>query len=136
MPELDVFTKAELQWGAMKIAILGTFFDHPTDHSLWFGGDIQTFLSPHMYTVHVPSVQMLETLVNAFVDENAAKEIGRIRLTETMLENGGATVLVSVSPRDFIGSRTALFGKTRMGKSNTVKIIAQMILDSGSNVGQ
>src|SRR5262249_41576953 len=45
-------------------------------------------------------------------------------------------VPVRVSPRDFVGSRTALFGKTRMGKSNTVKIIAQMILDSGEIVGQ
>ena len=29
MPELDVFTQSELQWGALKTAVLGMFYPHP-----------------------------------------------------------------------------------------------------------
>src|SRR5262249_46552805 len=36
-----------------------------------------------------------------------------------------AQVPVYVSPQDFLGKRTALFGMTRTGKSNTVKKIIQ-----------
>jgi len=139
MPELDVFTKSELQWGAVKVSVLGTFFDNPQTQDIEFGGDIQTFLSPHMYTVHVPTRQMLDRLVNYNVDRQKQKEtIGWVRLTESLLRPAPADerVPVRVSPTDFIGARTALFGKTRMGKSNTVKVIAQMILDSGVDVGQ
>src|SRR5262249_24355680 len=45
-------------------------------------------------------------------------------------------VPIKVSPHDFIANRTALFGKTRMGKSNTVKVIADMLLRSQEHVGQ
>ena len=139
MPELDVFTKSELQWGAVKVSVLGTFFDNPQNQDIEFGGDIQTFLSPHMYTVHVPTKKMLERLINYNVDRQKQKlQIGWVRLTESLLSPPPVEerVPVRVSPSDFIGSRTALFGKTRMGKSNTVKVIAQMILDSGVEVGQ
>ena len=36
---------------------------------------------------------------------------------------------VHISMRDFKGCRTAMFGKTRLGKSNVVKLIAQGMLD-------
>ena len=138
-PEIDVFTRSELQWGAMKVAVLGTFYDQPDPAgcrapALRFGGDVQNFLSPHMYSAHVPTPQMLQELINAFVDPRSRRQIGSIRLAESVLSARGTTspdVAVFVSPTDFIGSRTALFGKTRMGKSNTVKLIARMVLDCG-----
>ena len=142
-PEIDVFTRGELQWGAMKVAILGTFYDHPDpdrEPPIVFGGDIQNFLSPHLYSVHMPTPPVLQELVNAFVPPAARRQIGSIRLTESLPAGPASRVAVYVSPADFIGSRTALFGKTRTGKSNTVKIIAQMVLDSvrdgGAKVGQ
>jgi hypothetical protein len=52
----------------------------------------------------------------------------------------GASVPVRVDTRDFVGRdyghRTALFGKTRMGKSNAVKVIADTILSSDLKAGQ
>jgi hypothetical protein len=50
----------------------------------------------------------------------------------------GEDVPVYVSPLDFLGKRTALFGMTRTGKSNTVKKIVQATVDiskSGVAVG-
>jgi len=139
VPEIDPFTRGELQWGAMKVAVLGTFYDErggsgtgsASASSVVFGGDVQNFLSPHLYSVHVPTPAMLQELVNAFVEENNRRPIGTIRLSESVLTPSPASpVSVFVSPRDFVGTRTALFGKTRTGKSNTVKLIAQMVLDS------
>jgi ABC-type molybdate transport system ATPase subunit len=46
---------------------------------------------------------------------------------------------VEISMKDFMGCRTAMFGKTRLGKSNVVKLIAQGMLDATKdtkNVGQ
>jgi len=74
---------------------------------------------------------MLQELVNAFVEEPGRRAIGTIRLSESVLTaSPSSPVSVFVSPKDFVGTRTALFGKTRTGKSNTVKLIAQVVLDS------
>jgi hypothetical protein len=142
-PEIDVFTRGELQWGAMRVAVLGTFFDHPDPDRvppIVFGGDVQNFLSPHLYSVHMPPPAVLQELINAFVDPETRRPIGAVRLTESLPAGPASRVQVFVSPADFIGSRTALFGKTRTGKSNTVKVIAQMVLDSvrdgAAQVGQ
>jgi hypothetical protein len=35
-----------------------------------------------------------------------------------------------------MGARTAMFGKTRLGKSNVVKLIAQSLIETAPNVGQ
>jgi hypothetical protein len=46
---------------------------------------------------------------------------------------------VKISMKDFKGCRTAMFGKTRLGKSNVVKLIAQGMLDAtatDNSVGQ
>src|SRR5687768_7474219 len=141
--EIDVFTRGELQWGAMRVAVLGTFFDHPDasrEPPIVFGGDVQNFLSPHLYSVHMPPPGVLQELINAFVDPGTRRAIGTVRLTESLPAGPSSRVQVFVSPSDFIGARTALFGKTRTGKSNTVKVIAQMVLDAtrdgGANVGQ
>src|SRR3954469_14524280 len=141
--EIDVFTRGELQWGAMRVSVLGTFFDHPDPDRvppIVFGGDVQNFLSPHLYSVHMPPPAVLQELVNAFVDAGTRRAIGSIRLTESLPAGPASRVSVFVSPADFIGSPTAPFGKTRTGKSNTVKVIAQMVLasvrDGGTSVGQ
>lgn len=136
MPEIDVFTKSDLQWSALKVAILGTFYDSQDNGKIDYGADIETFLSSHMYSVHVPKDDILENLINLFVNSNSKQRLGRLRYTETNLTKKANDVIVYTSPDDFIGSRTAFFGKTRMGKSNTVKKVMQMILDSKRPVGQ
>lgn len=136
MPEIDVFTKSDLQWSALKVSILGTFYDNQDHGKIDYGADIETFLSSHMYSVHVPKDEILQNLINLFVNPNNKQRLGRLRYTETNLTKKANDVLVYTSPDDFIGSRTAFFGKTRMGKSNTVKKVMQMILDSKKPVGQ
>src|SRR5690606_35574203 len=101
-----------------------------------FGNDIDSFYSPHFYEAYVPTDADLSFLINFFVADQNSFPIGKLRFTETLSYAGMPDVPVNVTAIDFIANRTALFGKTRMGKSNTIKIIADMIVKSGQNVGQ
>lgn len=130
----DPYTSAELQWGALQVSILGTYFDD--GETVQFGNDIDSYLSPHFYEVYVPQPTHLEALINSFVPDTDTIEIGRLRFTETELAPPKAPVRIKVAPADFVANRTALFGKTRMGKSNTVKVILEMMLASNQHVGQ
>lgn len=143
MPELDVFTQSELQWGALKTGVLGMFYPSPVaNNAVEFSGDINNFVSAHKYKVYAPDEVLLKLVVNTLVPEENRFDIGDLRLTECRLPLPNKTVpqiKVCVSTRDFMGSRTAMFGKTRLGKSNVVKMIAQSIIETTSNtnnVGQ
>src|SRR5919198_14829 len=131
---LDPYTNAELQWGAVRAAILGTYYDD--GDWIEFGSDIDSYISPHFYEVYVPTSADLETLVNSFVSRDKPLAIGRLRYTETLTTTSKDSVPIKVSPHDFVANRTALFGKTTMGKSNIIKVIADMMMRSEENVGQ
>jgi hypothetical protein len=141
----DPVTAKELQWSALKASVVGTYYDaRGGDGKLVaaFGNDVDTFFAPHAYAVFVPSPEDLDSLVNSFVSGADPLEIGRLRYTETPRPGTAEdeVVPVRVDPRDFVGheygNRTALFGKTRMGKSNTIKVVADTVLSSDLAVGQ
>ncbi|MCS6846889.1 MAG: DUF87 domain-containing protein [Anaerolineae bacterium] len=143
MPELDIFTQSELQWGALNTEVLGMFYPHPEKQdAVEFSGDMNNFVSAHKYRVYAPDAAILDLVINSLVSQDKRFKIGALRLTECRLPLPDKPLLqvpVYVSPRDFLASRTAMFGKTRLGKSNVVKLIAQSILDAtvqDSNVGQ
>lgn len=132
------YTTKELQWSAMRASIVGTFYDCGSEVA--FGNDVDTFFGAHAYEVYSPRQADLESLINSFIETSDPLEIGRLRYTETPSIAGEMTVSVKVDPRDFAGrshgQRTALFGKTRFGKSNTIKVIADTILRGPNPPGQ
>lgn len=143
MPELDVWTQAELQWGSLKCDILGMFYADPENvDRLMFSGDVNNVVSAHRYEVYAPDKQLLNVIVNGTVREKYQQVIGKLRTMECMFgmeEQDSNRIPVKISMLDFMGCRTAMFGKTRLGKSNVVKIIAQSMLDATRdtrNVGQ
>jgi hypothetical protein len=142
MPELDVWTQSELQWGALDCAVLGMFYADPTDtRRLAFSGDVNNVVSAHRYKVFAPDEPLLRLIVNGTVKPEDQYEIGTLRTMECGLTPAAMPVQipVKISMRDFKGYRTAMFGKTRLGKSNVVKLIAQGILDAtvdDNSVGQ
>jgi hypothetical protein len=143
MPELDIWTKGELQWGALSAYVLGMFFpDQFVTGKIAFSGDVNNVVSAHRYKVYAPTEELLEIIVNGTVRQENQFPIGKLRLTECSLPFANSRPLktdVRVSTSDFRGYRTAMFGKTRLGKSNVVKIIAQSILETtedNKNVGQ
>jgi hypothetical protein len=140
MPELDIFTQSELQWGALKTGVLGMFYPHPDNpNAIEFSGDINNFVSAHKYRVYAPNDPLLDLIVNTLVPTESRFAIGDLRLTECRLPLPGKSkpkVDVNVSTVDFMGCRTAMFGKTRLGKSNVVKLIAESLIETQPNVGQ
>jgi hypothetical protein len=142
MPELDRWTQSELQWGALDCDVLGMFYADPTNmQRLAFSGDVNNVVSAHRYKVFAPDEALLKVIVNGTVKPEQQFEIGKLRTMECgLISNGGISdIPVNISIRDFRGCRTAMFGKTRLGKSNVVKLIAQGILDAtkqDNNIGQ
>jgi len=143
MPEIDIFTQNELQWGALETGILGMFYPSPIERkSIEFSGDINNYVSAHNYRVFYPNDELLDLIINSLVPKVNQFRIGELRLTEcrmTLPKKSQPHVEILVSTNDFMGTRTAMFGKTRLGKSNVVKIIAQSLIETTkgtNNVGQ
>ena len=143
MPELDIFTQSELQWGALKTGVLGMFYLHPEKpDAIEFSGDLNNFVSAHKYRVYAPDDALLDLVTNSIVPQQNRFLLGKLRLTECRLPLPGKelpSVDVYLSTNDFMGCRTAMFGKTRLGKSNVVKLIVQSLIETTEetqNVGQ
>ena len=143
MPELDVWTNSELQWGALNTDVLGMFYPNPNNaDKLDFSGDVNTVVSGHKYKIYSPTDEIMDLIVNGVLTTDNRFNIGKLRLTECQLpfySKPQPKVEVNVSTNDFRGFRTAMFGKTRLGKSNVVKLIAQSVIETnllGLNVGQ
>lgn len=134
MPELDIFTQSELQWGALKTKVLGMFYPHPTQaDTIEFSGDLNNYVSAHKYKIFSPDDALLFLVNNATVPNENRFAIGKLRLTECRLplpNKQMPNVDIFLSTTDFKGCRTAMFGKTRLGKSNVVKLIVQSILET------
>lgn len=143
MPELDRFTQSELQWGALKTSVLGMFYPHPEKaDSIEFSGDLNNYVSAHKYKIYAPDDSLLYLVTNSIVPAENRFQIGKLRLTECRLplpNKKQPDVEVFLSTTDFRGSRTAMFGKTRLGKSNVVKLIVQSLIETtkdSKDVGQ
>lgn len=143
MPELDIWTQADLQWGSLRCDTLGMFYADPNNvDKLAFSGDVNNVVSAHKYEVYAPDEELLNVIVNGTVRNELQEEIGHLRTMECMFgvdKQASNNIPVKISMRDFMGCRTAMFGKTRLGKSNVVKLIAQGMIDAtkeSRNVGQ
>ena len=125
----DDFTRYEFGFSGLECRILGTFY-RSTDKRVEFGADVENFYSAHNYSVVKPNTAALEVVVN-FRDGEASGgpadiEIGRVRYSSSIrFQNTEEAVPVYIDPNDFLGKRTALFGMTRTGKSNTIKKIIE-----------
>ena len=116
--------------------LLGTFSRH-NEGKLHFASDVD--LAPAVsYHLFSPDNSLLDLLINGGVSPDNRIAFGMLRTSEgtDYLAQPLQTV---VSMNDIRGKRTAMFGKTRMGKSNTVKLVIQGMLDATAhkrNVGQ
>lgn len=134
MPEVDVYTQSELQWGALSTTVLGMFYADPKNlNKLAFSGDVNNIVSPYHYKVFSPNDELLDLIINGIVRETNQFSLGKLRLTECQLPFDNIPEIdtnVKVSTDDFKGFRTAMFGKTRLGKSNVVKLLAQSMIET------
>ena len=124
--QLDDYTKYTFSFSGLECRILGTFYKDQNGN-VTFGADVENFYSAHNYVVYKPTGKVLEKIVN-FRDGNSVVggsndvKIGKVRYSSSLRFQGNEqNVPVYITPQDFLGKRTALFGMTRTGKSNTVK---------------
>jgi len=137
--EMDGSTHSLLSYAGVRCRVIGTFFvdynemEDPEDLEgalrMKFGSDLSNYYPNRGLKVYKPNDQALKQIVN-YRDPNAeAKaeyevDIGEVRYASTNRSfQGISNVPVYISPNDLLGQKTALFGMTRTGKSNTTKII-------------
>ena len=128
--QLDDFTKYTFSSSGLECRILGTFYRDEMG-SIKFGADVENYYSAHNYATYKPMGNVLERIVN-FRDGNTLigtetdPKIGKVRYSSSRrFQDAQSEVPIYVSASDFLGKRTALFGMTRTGKSNTVKKIIE-----------
>jgi Helicase HerA, central domain len=139
--QLDTFTRYEFSFSGLQCRVLGTFYkEGPAGTN--FGADVENFYSSHNYSVIKPNADVLELIVNFREGQITGNpndiRIGKVRYSSSRrFQDQDNPVPVFVTPSDFLGKRTALFGMTRTGKSNTVKKIIQasvLMSDKAPNI--
>ena len=128
--QIDSFTRYEFSFSGLECRVLGTLYTDGNGR-IRYGADLENFYSAHHYGVIKPNTDVLEFIVNlregaGITGKPSDFQIGHARYSSSLrFAEQEPEVPVYVSPQDFLGKRTALFGMTRTGKSNTVKTIIQ-----------
>ena len=148
---MDARTRNYLSYAGVKCRIIGTFyFEEDSQNSeaelnLKFGSDISNYYPNRGLKVFKPNGSALEQIVN-YCDPSTLKshiekynnsekvKLGQVRYASTnrkyqQIDN----VPVYIYPADLLSQKSALFGMTRTGKSNTTKIIAKSVYELRTN---
>jgi len=129
--KLDNYTQYEFSFSGLECRVLGTFYRNQKG-KVEFGADLENFYSAHHYSVYKVNNDVLGYIVNQrdspdIVPGNDNEfPIGEVRYSSTRrFQEKGEKAKVFINPTDLLGKRSALFGMTRTGKSNTVKMVIQ-----------
>jgi hypothetical protein len=140
---MDGQTHNLLSFAGVKCKVIGTFFlDQGSEVgavdslALRFGSDISNYYPNRGLKVYKPNSKALSLIVNYRDPERKQQQtnqsviVGKIRYASTNRSfQGVSDVAVELLPEDLLGQKTALFGMTRTGKSNTTKIILQSVFN-------
>lgn len=128
----DLFTLDQMRYAGAHCSILGTF-RMATDGDSWnlrFGGDIDNFYAGQGLKVYKPVGESLGRIINYRRAQDSVStpvRIGVPRYAASAPPSDAESPAYELSVRDLVAQRTALFGMTRTGKSNTTKTIASAI---------
>ena len=145
--------KDEFQFGGLKCRVLGTFYER--NGRLRLGSDIESYASAAQLAVYRPTGAALEMIVNYISPERAAAAeeearrlglkgelprfpVGTVRYASTdrlHRGDGAEPATFHLNAVDFLARRTAVFGMTRTGKSNTVKQLVSVVMRTGLERG-
>ena len=151
---MDAKTRVLLGYAGVQCRIIGTFFfeENPNNSeaplALKFGSDISNYYPNRGLKVYKPNAKALEDIVNyadpsniqAHIDKYGNTEkvkLGFVRYASTNRKYQQIDdVPVYIYPADLLSQKSALFGMTRTGKSNTTKIIAKSVFELRSPTKQ
>jgi DNA helicase HerA-like ATPase len=135
---MDPTTNNLLGYAGVRCRVLGTFYFDQTSaesYELMFGSDLSNYYPNRGLKVFKARADVLRRIVNyrdpRLSDPNTKNllvQVGDVRYASTnrpFQQISG--VPVSLTPTDLLGQKTALFGMTRTGKSNTTKIILKSV---------
>lgn len=139
LPDGTSWYSADVNWGILECDVVGCY----TRPEL---GQVQPLFSSNLalnypaicFHLYQPTSHVSEILTNGTVNPVSQIELGVLRGGDDLVYRQRLHP-VRISMADICGKRTAMFGKTRLGKSNVVKLIAQGMLDVTANhprVGQ
>jgi DNA helicase HerA-like ATPase len=144
---MDGKTKTMLGYAGVECRIIGTFYleENPKNSeaplALKFGSDISNYYPNRGLKVFKPNAKALEEIVNYSDPSNIESHIEKYGNTEKVklgFVRYASTnrkyqqiddVPVYIYPADLLSQKSALFGMTRTGKSNTTKIIAKSVFE-------
>lgn len=153
---MDPTTHNLLSYAGVRCRVLGTFYvtellkgTNSAKYGLVFGSDISNYYPNRGLKVYKPRADVLRRIVNyrdprdpKSFDPSVQVTIGRVRYASTNRPfQKISNVSVAIGPRDLLGQKTALFGMTRTGKSNTTKVMLKSIFElrwhqSPEHIGQ
>ena len=122
----------------VQYALLGAFVIDSDTGVIRFSGDPGPLGAIEQYCAFVPPPELLDILTNGVVNPLQRIHFGALRTSETQ-SGQDKSQKIMLSMLDIRGKRTAVFGKTRLGKSNAIKLVVQGMLDvtqNSHNVGQ
>lgn len=146
---MDTKTRVYLGYAGVECRIIGTFYleappedKNPKGHLFpKFGSDISNYYPNRGLKVYKPNGNALEEIVNYTDPSNLQEHIenygtaekvklGHIRYASTNRKYQQIDdVPIFIYPADLLSQKSALFGMTRTGKSNTTKIIAKSVYE-------
>jgi hypothetical protein len=148
---MDLRTKNILGFAGVQCRIIGTFFLEENGQNgeaplnLKFGSDISNYYPNRGLKVYKPNGKALEQIVN-YADPSSIQahtekygntervKLGFVRYASTNRKYQQVDdVPVFIYPADLLSQKSALFGMTRTGKSNTTKIIAKSVFELRTN---
>ncbi len=141
---MDTRTRVYLGYAGIKCRIIGTFYldkGNQDKLGLKFGSDLSNFYPNRGLKIYKPTGGALAQIVN-YIDPNNLAEhkeqyqtsesvnLGCIRYASTNRNFQNIDdIPVNIYPADLLSQKSALFGMTRTGKSNTTKIIAKSVYE-------
>ena len=142
---MDTRTRVYLGYAGIKCRIIGTFYldkyNSNNKLGLRFGSDLSNFYPNRGLKVYKPNGDALRQIVNYINPDDLQNHIDKYRTSESVklgyIRYASTnrsfqdinTVPVNIYPADLLSQKTALFGMTRTGKSNTTKIIAKAVYE-------
>ena len=144
---MDTKTRVLLGYAGVQCRIIGTFYleDNTVNSeaplALKFGSDISNYYPNRGLKVYKPNAKALEEIVNYCDPVNKQEQrekynntekvkLGFVRYASTNRKYQQIDdVPVYIYPADLLSQKSALFGMTRTGKSNTTKIIAKSVFE-------
>lgn len=144
---MDLRTRNLLGFAGVQCRIIGTFYleenqsNSESPLNLKFGSDISNYYPNRGLKVYKPNSSALEAIVN-YCDPSTLSshlekyqnsenvKLGSVRYASTNRKYQQIDdVPVFIYPADLLSQKSALFGMTRTGKSNTTKIIAKSVFE-------